>query len=347
MSTLIRLRSSTTFFTTRVPSRFYSILLKLLILFFVITTLYFNSNPEKFQINCKHENDKRNVQQVQKARGWSQGDISEYLSKHSNDNWIIVCFSNKNYIEIVKIWYKQLEMLGYTNHFIVAMDSETYDILTENNEHRVIKSIRPFNSSYQNLQNLWAIRLRTIHQLLSLNFNVLSSDSDAIWKKYVDLNSLPKNYNIIHAYDRGYPKNAYQHFGFVVTGGIGGYIYSEATIQLLEKFMQACSDECDDQAVINNFYMKSGFVFNKVDRIDYEEGGNDKVNRTGVSLDGKFKVFVFETDICLRGNNPTYCYKKEWEKLWLYSPQAEKTGSSKLEMLKKYSNCFKEGVLEE
>merc|ERR1712032_456270 len=97
--------------------------------------------------------------------------------------------------------------------------------------------------------------------------------------------------------------------------------------------------------VFNTFYLNKDFKFRRVDRENYEEGGNDKVNRTGSSPDGKYKLFIFETDTCIRGNNPTYCWKPEWRQLWLYSPQSEKTGKSKLEMLRKYQACVRPNVL--
>lgn len=327
----------------------------LLTVLFIVANLHFR--PSEFQIQFRKPKKLESSITIKSnfkvhSASWSQGDLLQTITPHLKSSWMVVCFSNIKYIEIVKIWYKQLEALGYTNHFIVAMDTETFDVLSgklqssnvSSTKYRVIKSVRPYNATRQSLHNLWAIRLRTIHQLLSLSVNVFTSDSDTIWKKYVDLDTLPKNYNIFHAYDIGYPKNVFRHFGFVVTGGIGGYIYSAETLELVEHFMQSCSDACDDQTVFNEYYMKSGFLFSGTNETTSLEFDVNKVNRSGVSEDGRFKVLILETDICVRANNPTYCWKKSWDNLWLYSPQAEKTGKDKLEMLGKYKECFAEGV---
>ena len=55
--------------------------------------------------------------------------------------------------------------------------------------HKTDGVTAPLIPMRQSLHNLWAIRLRTIHQLLSLSVNVFTSDSDTIWKKYVDLDT--------------------------------------------------------------------------------------------------------------------------------------------------------------
>ena len=43
----------------------------------------------------------------------------------------IIGFSDTNYKEIALKWYKELELLGYTNHMIVAHDVPTENYLKE------------------------------------------------------------------------------------------------------------------------------------------------------------------------------------------------------------------------
>ena len=73
------------------------------------------------------------------------------------------------------------------------------------------------------------------------------------------------------SHDRAYPKKPYDHFGFVVTGGIGAYFHSETTLELIEGFMQMCSDQCDDQTIFNTYYMQNDFKFKRADRENYRK----------------------------------------------------------------------------
>ena len=47
------------------------------------------------------------------------------------------------YIPLTKIWYEQLRVLGYTNHFIVALDAATYHAF----KHDLSQDYRVLNAS--------------------------------------------------------------------------------------------------------------------------------------------------------------------------------------------------------
>ena len=46
------------------------------------------------------------------SASWSQGYLLQTITPHLKGSWMVVCFSHIKYLEIVKIWYQQLEALG-------------------------------------------------------------------------------------------------------------------------------------------------------------------------------------------------------------------------------------------
>ena len=73
-------------------------------------------------------------------------------------------------------------------------------------------------------------------------------------------------------------------------------------------------------------------------------------NRTGVirgdsEMTG-LKISVVYDGLVFRGNQPKFCDEGNFEmpNLWIYLPQADKTGESKMQMLVKYKKCFTEAI---
>ena len=149
----------------------------------------------------------------------------------SRKNWIIVSFSSLEFIPQVKIWYKQMTNLGYKSHHIVSLDKESYRILCKNPDYRVISGFEgdlPIGTEKKarntRLQSIWRIRYGVLLRLLSLGYNVFISDSDSIWKKYVDLDLLDvASFDMFHSVGGDLPMSTYKVWGHVLAGGVGGY----------------------------------------------------------------------------------------------------------------------------
>ena len=55
----------------------------------------------------------------------------------NGSDWKILGFANQAYLTPAKIWYRQLENLGYNEHFIVALDRSVFEEL-KNSSYRVL-----------------------------------------------------------------------------------------------------------------------------------------------------------------------------------------------------------------
>ena len=108
---------------------------------------------------------------------------------------------------------------------------------------------------------------------------------------------------------------------------------------------------CDDQDIMNRYYFDEGVMWTPKSGMSENE---QNFNRTGViysgisEMDG-LKISVFYDGLVFRGNQPKFCDKGDLRmpNLWIYLPQAEKDGGSKMEMLVEYKQCFTEEIREE
>ena len=178
------------------------------------------------------------------------------------------------------------------------------------------------------------------------------NDADSIWKRKVELDKVfSKTTDISHVYDRKYPRKVYDAQRFVVNGGVIAYSGTDLTKKLLRTWIDRCELKgCDDQDIMNRYYLDEGVVWTpKSGMLENEQ----KFNRSGVisggisEVDG-LKIWVFYDGLVFRGNQPKLCDKGSLKmpNLWIYLPQAEKDGGSKMDMLVKYRQCFTEEIRE-
>ena len=201
-----------------------------------------------------------------------QNENSNFIHKNNKD-WVIVAFSNAAYLPATRIWYQQMNDLGYNNHIIVALDEKTFDILSRNDHFRVDKSValeeldnlsekEKLKQTRQNnkLGQIWRTRLKTILKYLSSNKNVFISDVDSIWIKHQGLNNLPPMFDAFHGTGKNYPRTTFRAWGFVLCGCIGAYHSNINNIRLFNKIVDICENTendmgCDDQQLLNNLYL--------------------------------------------------------------------------------------------
>ena len=272
------------------------------------------------------------------------------IKRQSNyKNWLIIVFTNLDYLEVAKIWYDQLTSLGYKSHTIVALNEETFEAL-EGSEYRSIRAFSEltFVAGFS-LHDLWLLRWKTVLGLINQGHNVFLNDADSIWKKNIDLNTVfSQNYDILHVYDRKYPRKVYDAQKFVVNGGVIAYRATDLTKKLLKIWIDECESKgCDDQDTMNRYYLEEGVVWNPhSEMLEIEQS----FNRTGVirgdSEMAGLKISVVYDGLVFRGNQPKFCDEGNFEmpNLWIYLPQADKTGESKMQMLVKYKKCFTEAI---
>ena len=187
---------------------------------------------------------------------------SSHLPTHPENKWIIVGFSDFGYLPAAKLWYKRLSKLGYTNHFIAALDENTLEASKRNTTFRALPANRylpPVNSSIwrnptqsgHKFKWIWSLRIQKVLELLEAGFNVFLTDVDSIWLKYMELSSLPDGVDVIHAKCPSWPKQVSEVWGFVVCGGVAGYRSNGEVVKLFRFMRERCIEMCDDQKVLN------------------------------------------------------------------------------------------------
>ena len=225
---------------------------------------------------------------------------------------MILGFADFSYLPVAKIWYNQLTSLGYKNHFIVALDPAAYQNLTESdNFHRTLGSTEfafSHNRRFSGIQGkggfdkIMGFRQQFLKSLVDLGYNVLATDVDTIWMKYVDveqqltgkmgekigkIGKIGKTKNtekpaesfITDIYNAksgtNWPKTVFDRFGFTVSGFFLAYRSTENTKQFLKKMLERCENKkCDDQAEINNVYFDMGMEFENGEDFDPKNPAN-------------------------------------------------------------------------
>ena len=202
----------------------------------------------------------------------SEAQIFRKESKHitkEKSKWIILGFSDINYVPVAKLWYNRLSSLGYKNHFIMALDLSTYNELIKHS-YRCYKIADTINGKFA---NIWKLRLEIPLSYLKKGKNVFVSDVDTYWNYYFNLDELSQNFDAFHAYATTWPKSVWEKWGFTLCGGIAGYQANERTIKLLQELLDEClklQDKCDDQKLLNEKYAFS-YDLNWVSNIAFSE----------------------------------------------------------------------------
>lgn len=94
--------------------------------------------------------------------------------------------------------------------------------------------------------------------LLKQGNNVFLTDVDSIWVNYKNLTLLPNNFHTFHALCTWFPQKAFDRWGFVLCGGVAGFVSHPKTIEFLDHLIQFCGKTCDDQILLNDFYLEMG-----------------------------------------------------------------------------------------
>eukprot|EP00941_MAST-03F_sp_MAST-3F-sp1_P000831 g831.t1 len=228
----------------------------------------------------------------------------------------IIAFSNRDYIPITHIWYKQLIRLGYEPN-IVATDEETFRYF-ENIDYRVEKGCEW--SLEDGLNKLWKCRLETILKELKRGTNIVLSDVDTIWREYIDFSRF-KDYDLVHGIGMEFPFDVYRAQGWNATMGIGLWRATAFTLNVAQNLVQQCGEMCDDQKVLNQYYYST--------KVKWEDGVGDyyKVSK---------HVAIWNTELVSRNRDEIKC------KAWIDAPVSRKTKVGKrATLLKSYRECNK------
>ena len=256
----------------------------------------------------------------------------------SLNNTKIVAVANAAYKEIAYDWYQRLSKLGYTTHIVATVDEEAHQYLEERGV--AVETILPRTSgrwplplSKPQVNRRRIFGTRWVHLLAHLRrgHNVLLTDADNIFSKYLPMEDLESSkFDVFHAYAGNFPIR-FLSMGFTVCGGMVWVRASPAGIRYVESVLGQCAGgwngdisgmiQCDDQQVVN-----SKFFFNSLNyTFTTEKPSEDTFWKN--SLEGKSVVTghtfkIWDVDTAYRGpidGKDGVCPKNNWVSMPLNS----------------------------
>lgn len=214
--------------------------------------------------------------------------ISHIFQENNFANpWIIIVFSNIDFVPITEIWHRQMSDLGYNNTRIYALDQATYQYFSQNNDttgqpYRIFypahnatdlldhdpekdDEIDPKTARKKKAKHIWEIRLKTCAKLIHDNYNILLTDVDSIWTRYYELSNLPVFIDGFYGTGVNLPHSVFKAWHFVLHGGMFAF-HSNPRTNLFWKVMAEKCKRCDDQILVNRV-MKNVYGIRKWETI--------------------------------------------------------------------------------
>ena len=258
--------------------------------------------------------------------------FSNKVTLEHDKGWLIVGFTDFNYVPVAKAWVDHMKVLGYENHRIIAMDEKAFENLKRSG-YNVLKAVGDVSEEKdkgQRLRKIWKMRIDTVYELLLKGYSVFITDVDSVWLKYINLDSLPKNFDGYNAIATVHPRSAFKKWGFTLCGGLGGYRPSSKMLGVFSSLKQKCLKNCDDQAALNTIYISNEMVW-----VDHQMNGWGN-NFIGYGKRSELKIMVFDEVQVMRGGTVDDC-----DNAWIMNPMASKDVISKMKMFKKFKSCIK------
>eukprot|EP00571_Detonula_confervacea_P008432 CAMPEP_0172328226 /NCGR_PEP_ID=MMETSP1058-20130122/60242_1 /TAXON_ID=83371 /ORGANISM="Detonula confervacea, Strain CCMP 353" /LENGTH=348 /DNA_ID=CAMNT_0013045329 /DNA_START=327 /DNA_END=1373 /DNA_ORIENTATION=+ len=237
--------------------------------------------------------------------------------KYKGHDIKILGFTDRNYVPLAKAWYTRMSLLGYTEHYIVAHDEASYNILRAN-DMRVLPCFIKNPDISHKVKGLWqqimSARLHFTQELLRNGTHVLITDVDNIFSRHVPLYGfLEEGYDVYHAFEMRYPVNIYNEFGFVICSGHQFLRSSPETLRFMDLVMARCRGaKCDDQVIYNLvFFYDLNIKWDNIDNPNHEgalriksphpENGNLLVESvTGRSVTTNHTIKIWDRDFAWR-----------------------------------------------
>ena len=116
-------------------------------------------------------------------------------------------------------------------------------------------------------------RLHLTTELLRNGTNLLVTDIDNVFSRYVPLNGfLEEGYDVFHAYEMRYPTPIFDRFGFVICSGHQFLRSSPETLRFMDLVIKRCrGSKCDDQVTYNNvFFYDLNIKWDNIDNPTHE-----------------------------------------------------------------------------
>jgi hypothetical protein len=235
---------------------------------------------------------------------------------------IILTFTDKNYLDIFKIFYSYFNKLNLSNLLVISLDEYTYNYLTQKNIRTIL--IKYYINSKD---SFWKFRLNTINDIFNIsNKNIIHTDSDCFWMK--DIFNLINNYSydFIGSIECGHPHELSNKYGFNICCGFYYIKYNENMVNMMKNIISQEGYGIDDQ-VLFNYYM-----FNNMKQII--ENPSENICKEIILNNSSIKFGILSENIVSR--------EKYRESLHCFHPfLSEKVTSCKIIQIKNFFKNYK------
>mmetsp|Transcript_12732 Transcript_12732/g.14852 ORF Transcript_12732/g.14852 Transcript_12732/m.14852 type:complete len:360 (+) Transcript_12732:39-1118(+) len=190
--------------------------------------------------------------------------IVEFAALQQRNNLVILTYVSYGYKENLMNWLSYLQKLEISNYGIICLDEEVELFLTHSNITcfglwRQSEVNDSFGDSKQglsiaNVMKLWVIRMRHLYELLNHGFDVIFSDTDAVWLR----NPLSEGTSLLSEQtgdivaSRGkFPWEQAKNWGATICMGLSYFRSTPSVIEIVREATKVSQERFDDQVGIN------------------------------------------------------------------------------------------------
>ena len=182
---------------------------------------------------------------------------------HQNSKIFVVSFCSFEYVELAKIWVKNIKGNNLIDYIVIACDKKAHIKLITENINTVLKE-------YNKAETFWSYRLNVINSFIqnSKYDYIIHSDIDAIWKKNIceELSNYP-NIDIFFSQGTIFPENHLLKHNFVLCCGFFCIKCNIKDSAFLKDLIKETENVKDDQIALNTLLINTKWnsFGNKVD----------------------------------------------------------------------------------
>ena len=171
-------------------------------------------------------------------------DLEDCLKKVAEEGLVVCVFSNKEYTPILSFFNMYFSSAVKRKYLVIALDKETYYYCDKKNYCTYYSPFtEPFGVDFMQHQ------MEVIKKILTLNYNVLVSDIDAIWLKDPIPYTLSSSSDIVFSPGTIQPLEAFEKWGNVLCSGYFLLMANERVLRFLESVKKRMIYEGDQPAI--------------------------------------------------------------------------------------------------
>ena len=170
--------------------------------------------------------------------------LEDCLEKVSEKGLVVCVFANKDYIPILSFFNMYFSSAVNRKYLVIAFDEETFYYCGKKNYCTYYSPFHePFGIKFMQHQ------MEIIKKIITLNYNVLVSDIDAIWLKDPIPYTLSSSSDIVFSPGTIQPQEAFEKWGNVLCCGYFLLMANERVLNFLESVQKRMIYEGDQPAI--------------------------------------------------------------------------------------------------